>query len=82
MGAPIGEREVVYVPFPYTLCPVKESAMHQTAAIPAELLKFRKQLNNNSEWFPKNKDRYEADVREPLLRIVASVTGCSQGREG
>ncbi len=72
MGAPIGEREVVNIPFPYTLCPVKESAMHQTAGLPAELLKFLKQLknNNNRQWFQINKDRYEHDVREPLLKFI------------
>lgn len=26
--------------------------------------------NNNREWFQKNKDRYEADVRDPLLRFI------------
>lgn len=37
-----------------------------------ELLTFLEQLkkNNNREWFQQNKDRYERDVREPLLRFI------------
>ena len=27
--------------------------------------------NNNREWFQANKGRYEADVRDPLLRFIA-----------
>jgi uncharacterized protein (TIGR02453 family) len=42
------------------------------ARLQPELLTFLKQLknNNNREWFLKNKDRYEADVREPLLAFI------------
>ncbi len=49
--------------------------MHANPRLKPELFVLLKQLK-------KNKDRYEADVREPLLRFMASVTGCPQGREG
>ena len=26
--------------------------------------------NNNRDWFQANKSRYEAEVREPLLRFI------------
>jgi len=29
--------------------------------------------HNNREWFPKNKDRYEQHVRDPLLRFIADL---------
>ncbi len=40
--------------------------------IEPELITFLEQLkkNNKSEWFQKNKDRYEHDVREPLLKFI------------
>ncbi len=46
--------------------------MATTARIGPELLTFLKQLakNNNREWFQKNKDSYEHDVREPLLKFI------------
>lgn len=27
--------------------------------------------NNNKEWFNENKDRFESDLREPLLKLIA-----------
>ena len=46
--------------------------MPSTARIGPEILRYLGQLakNNNREWFQKNKDRYEHDVREPLLRFI------------
>ena len=46
--------------------------MPGTAHLRPELLQFLRQLakNNNREWFQKNKDRYEHDLREPLLRFI------------
>ena len=37
------------------------------------LFTFLRQLkkNNNREWFQANKARYEADVRDPMLRFIA-----------
>jgi len=37
-----------------------------------ELFTFFRELkeNNNREWFQANKQRYESDVREPLLRFI------------
>lgn len=31
--------------------------------------------NNSREWFTANKARYEADVREPSLRLIADLAG-------
>lgn len=41
----------------------------------ARTFRFLKDLaaNNSREWFLANKDRYEADVREPSLRLVADL---------
>ena len=41
----------------------------------AKTFRFLKDLaaNNSREWFHANKDRYEADVREPSLRLVADL---------
>ena len=46
--------------------------MSKTAHLQPGLLQFLKQLktNNNREWFQKNKDRYESDVRQPLLKFI------------
>ncbi len=46
--------------------------MPSTARIGPEILRFLGQLakHNNREWFQKNKDRYESEVREPLLRFI------------
>ena len=46
--------------------------MPSTAQLRPELTKFLRQLakNNNREWFQKNKERYEGEVRDPLLRFV------------
>ena len=37
--------------------------------------KFLKDLrvNNNRAWFRANKERYESDVKEPMLRFIASM---------
>src|SRR6266404_4390295 len=37
------------------------------------LLRFLKELraNNNREWFQENKERYESEVKEPMLRFIA-----------
>ncbi len=31
--------------------------------------------NNDREWFRENRDRYDADVKEPALRFVAAFSG-------
>ena len=43
------------------------------AAIRPALFDFFRDLkkNNNREWFQANKDRYELDVKEPLLTFIA-----------
>jgi uncharacterized protein (TIGR02453 family) len=40
--------------------------------ITPELFKFFRELkaNNNRDWFQANKERYEGQVREPLLRFI------------
>jgi uncharacterized protein (TIGR02453 family) len=47
--------------------------MPKTAHFNRSLFKFLTELrsNNNREWFLANKARYEADVRDPLLRFIA-----------
>ena len=46
--------------------------MPKAAHLQPELITFLRQLakNNNREWFQKNKDRYESEVREPLLKFI------------
>ena len=46
--------------------------MSKTGHLRPELLQFLRQLakNNNREWFQKNKERYESEVREPLQRFI------------
>ena len=46
--------------------------MPETAYVQPELITFLKELkkNNDREWFQKNKDRYESEVREPLLKFI------------
>jgi len=41
----------------------------------AATFKFLKQLkdNNNRDWFERNKDRYEDDVREPALAFIRQM---------
>ncbi len=42
---------------------------------PPATLQFLAKLskNNNREWFEKNKERYEAEVKTPMLDLVAAV---------
>ena len=42
--------------------------------IKSELFKFLSELkeNNNRDWFQSNKDRYENDVKDPLLSFIAA----------
>ncbi len=42
--------------------------------IKPDLFEFLRDLkeNNNREWFQKNKDRYEREVKEPLLDFIAA----------
>jgi uncharacterized protein (TIGR02453 family) len=46
--------------------------MKHNAYITPRLFAFFRELaeNNNRDWFTANKERYEADVREPLLRFI------------
>jgi uncharacterized protein (TIGR02453 family) len=48
--------------------------MTQPTYITPELFSFFRELkaNNNREWFEANKQRYEKDVREPLLHFIAA----------
>src|SRR5260370_38772978 len=41
------------------------------------LFRFLKELraNNNREWFQANKDRYESEVKGPMLRFIADFGG-------
>ncbi len=43
------------------------------AYVTPELFRFFRRLkkNNNREWFQKNKARYEAEVRDPLLELIS-----------
>jgi uncharacterized protein (TIGR02453 family) len=43
------------------------------ARIPKEVFSFFRELetNNNREWFTRNKERYESEVRDPLLEFVS-----------
>jgi len=47
-----------------------------TGHIEPELFQFFKELkeNNNKLWFEENKQRYESQVREPLLRFVSDFS--------
>ena len=47
--------------------------MASQAPIGPELFEFLSELreNNNREWFQANKERYETDVRDPLIAFVA-----------
>ena len=47
----------------------------QHGAFGAGLLRFLKQLdrNNDRPWFDKNKERYEAEVREPALEFIRAM---------
>ena len=49
--------------------------MVEPAYFNAALFQFLIDLrfNNNREWFQANKQRYEADVRDPMLRFIADV---------
>ena len=40
-----------------------------------ELFNFLSELSahNNRDWFQKNKQRYETQVRDPLLRFIADL---------
>jgi uncharacterized protein (TIGR02453 family) len=42
-----------------------------------ELFQFLRELkaHNDRDWFAKNRDRYERDVRQPLLRFIADFAG-------
>ena len=41
------------------------------------LFKFLRQLkrNNSRDWFQANKERYIADVQQPMLRFIADFAG-------
>jgi len=47
--------------------------MKSNAYFNPALFKFLRELkkSNNREWFQANKDRYESDVRDPMLRFIA-----------
>jgi len=47
--------------------------MTTKAYFDAGLFRFLRELaqNNNKQWFEKNRQRYESDVRAPLLRFIA-----------
>jgi uncharacterized protein (TIGR02453 family) len=49
--------------------------MSRHAHFSAELFAFLRELgrNNTREWFQANKARYEAAVRDPMLRFIADV---------
>lgn len=48
--------------------------MPQSAFFSPELFAFLRQLkrHNDREWFARNKDRFEATVRDPALRFIAA----------
>jgi uncharacterized protein (TIGR02453 family) len=49
--------------------------MPESGCISADLFKFLKELkaHNRRDWFLKNKDRYEAEVRDPVLNLIAEL---------
>lgn len=49
--------------------------MPGTPALSSEFFKFLKDLkaHNRREWFLRNKGRYEADVRDPFLGLIADL---------
>jgi uncharacterized protein (TIGR02453 family) len=51
------------------------SKSQATAYFTPELFRFMRALarNNNREWFLLNKPRYEAQVREPALRLITDM---------
>jgi uncharacterized protein (TIGR02453 family) len=51
----------------------KEAYMRQTPYFDPRLFQFLRDLraNNEREWFQSNKHRYEAEVKEPMLRFIA-----------
>ncbi len=48
--------------------------MSQRPGLSPELFRFLKELseNNDRQWFQANRDRYQREVREPLLRFIAA----------
>ena len=50
-------------------------ARTRAAFLDADFFKFLAQLarNNNRDWFQANKDRYESNVRDPMLRFIAAL---------
>jgi uncharacterized protein (TIGR02453 family) len=48
----------------------------QTVYFEKSLFKFLKELkaNNNREWFQENRERYQSEVREPIIRFVADFS--------
>lgn len=51
--------------------------MGSAAHFTPELFRFLRELkkHNSREWFQANKERYEAEVREPLLGFIAEFAG-------
>ena len=49
--------------------------MPRTGYITPDLFRFLKQLrsHNHRDWFLKNKARYETDVRDPFLKLMADL---------
>lgn len=50
-------------------------ALARFAGFPPATLAFLAKLekNNNREWFEKNKERYEAEVKAPMLELVSAL---------
>jgi uncharacterized protein (TIGR02453 family) len=49
--------------------------MSESPSLSPEFFKFLRELkaHNKRDWFLKNKSRYEADVRDPVLHLIAEI---------
>src|SRR6266540_864370 len=53
----------------------RRSGLRRMAQVPRDVFAFLAELSrhNNREWFNANKDRYLAEVRDPMLALIAAV---------
>jgi uncharacterized protein (TIGR02453 family) len=55
--------------------PQEDSAVPADSYFTRDSLKFLSELrtHNNRDWFQSNKERYETQVRDPMLRLIADL---------
>lgn len=63
--------------------PFHEDTLPPFNGFPKDTLRFLRELkkNNNREWFAENKERYESQVKEPMLMLLASLASRMQVRQ-